>query len=72
MDDEAKNLLRDIRDRLARSEARRIVIYCIMVLLMLVMTACALFRLGQERERDRRESARNLIPTRYSREIRAQ
>jgi hypothetical protein len=59
MDDEAKQLLREIRDRLAKSDARRMVVYCILVVLMFTIAACALVRVGQERERDRRDAARS-------------
>lgn len=62
MDDDAKKLLQEIRDHLIRSEARRVVMYCILLVFMLAMTAYALFRVGQERERDRRESARSWVP----------
>jgi hypothetical protein len=61
MDDEAKQLLREIRGHLVRSESRRMVVYSILLALMLAVTACTLFLIGQERERARRESVRNWI-----------
>lgn len=59
MDDESKQLLREIRDRLDRSESRRLVFYCVLLIFALAMTFIAVFRVGQERERDRREAVRS-------------